>query len=124
VRVKVLNLTETCTLAAQLWLRTINTSVWLMIRVSFVFVCRRADLEALGSALQQYRNGHSALIKWIEETTERQENTQPGQTDSKALSEQLAQQTVSHRICGESWIHSNGKPGTLNGLFFLSGVSS
>ncbi|KAM4540156.1 microtubule-actin cross-linking factor 1 isoform 10-T10 [Odontesthes bonariensis] len=55
---------------------------------------RRADLEALGSALQQYRNGHSALIKWIEETTERQENTQPGQTDSKALSEQLAQQTA------------------------------
>ncbi|XP_072227126.1 microtubule-actin cross-linking factor 1, isoforms 1/2/3/4 isoform X4 [Leuresthes tenuis] len=55
---------------------------------------RGADLEALGSALQQYRNGHSALIKWIEETTERQENTQPGQTDSKALSEQLAQQTA------------------------------
>ncbi|XP_038580127.1 microtubule-actin cross-linking factor 1 isoform X13 [Micropterus salmoides] len=55
---------------------------------------RRTDLEALGSALQQYRDGHSALIKWIEETTERQENTQPGQTDSKALSEQLAQQTA------------------------------
>ncbi|XP_071357168.1 microtubule-actin cross-linking factor 1 isoform X17 [Trachinotus anak] len=55
---------------------------------------RRADLEALGSALQQYRDGHSALIKWIEETTERQENTQPGQSDSKALSEQLAQQTA------------------------------
>uniref|UniRef100_A0A3B4YM64 Microtubule actin crosslinking factor 1 n=1 Tax=Seriola lalandi dorsalis TaxID=1841481 RepID=A0A3B4YM64_SERLL len=55
---------------------------------------RRADLESLGSALQQYRHGHSALIKWIEETTERQENTQPGQSDSKALSEQLAQQTA------------------------------
>ncbi|XP_027142331.1 microtubule-actin cross-linking factor 1 isoform X12 [Larimichthys crocea] len=55
---------------------------------------RRSDLDALGSALQQYRDGHSALIKWIEETTERQENTQPGQTDSKALSEQLAQQTA------------------------------
>uniref|UniRef100_A0A671V6L6 Microtubule actin crosslinking factor 1 n=1 Tax=Sparus aurata TaxID=8175 RepID=A0A671V6L6_SPAAU len=55
---------------------------------------RQTELEALGSALQQYRDGHSALIKWIEETTERQENTQPGQTDSKALSEQLAQQTV------------------------------
>uniref|UniRef100_A0A7N8YEA5 Microtubule actin crosslinking factor 1a n=1 Tax=Mastacembelus armatus TaxID=205130 RepID=A0A7N8YEA5_9TELE len=55
---------------------------------------RQTDLEALGSALQLYRNGHSALIKWIEETTERQENTQPGQTDSKALSEQLAQQTA------------------------------
>uniref|UniRef100_A0A3Q2WWT3 Microtubule actin crosslinking factor 1 n=1 Tax=Haplochromis burtoni TaxID=8153 RepID=A0A3Q2WWT3_HAPBU len=55
---------------------------------------RRADLEALGSSLQQYRDGHSALIKWIEETTERQENTQPGQMDSKALSEQLAQQTA------------------------------
>uniref|UniRef100_A0AAZ1WZY6 Microtubule actin crosslinking factor 1 n=1 Tax=Oreochromis aureus TaxID=47969 RepID=A0AAZ1WZY6_OREAU len=55
---------------------------------------RRADLEALGSSLQQYRDGHSALVKWIEETTERQENTQPGQMDSKALSEQLAQQTA------------------------------
>ncbi|XP_044027810.1 microtubule-actin cross-linking factor 1 isoform X20 [Siniperca chuatsi] len=55
---------------------------------------RRTDLEALGSALQQYRDGHSALIEWIEETTERQENTQPGQSDSKALSEQLAQQTA------------------------------
>lgn len=61
----------------------------------FLFFCRQTELEALGSALQQYRDGHSALIKWIEETTERQENTQPGQTDSKALSEQLAQQTVS-----------------------------
>ncbi|KAM3595755.1 uncharacterized protein V6R79_002337 [Siganus canaliculatus] len=55
---------------------------------------RRNELETVGSALQQYRDGHSALIKWIEETTERQENTQPGQTDSKALSEQLAQQTA------------------------------
>uniref|UniRef100_G3NBA0 Microtubule actin crosslinking factor 1 n=1 Tax=Gasterosteus aculeatus TaxID=69293 RepID=G3NBA0_GASAC len=55
---------------------------------------RRTDLEALCSALQQYRHGHSALISWIEETTERQENTRPGQTDSKALSEQLAQQTA------------------------------
>uniref|UniRef100_A0A665W9A7 Microtubule actin crosslinking factor 1 n=1 Tax=Echeneis naucrates TaxID=173247 RepID=A0A665W9A7_ECHNA len=55
---------------------------------------RRADLDVLGSALQQYRDGHSALIKWIEDTTERQENTQPGQSDSKALSEQLAQQTA------------------------------
>uniref|UniRef100_A0A3B3ZE18 Uncharacterized protein n=1 Tax=Periophthalmus magnuspinnatus TaxID=409849 RepID=A0A3B3ZE18_9GOBI len=55
---------------------------------------RQTELEALGSSLQLYRNGHSALIRWIEETTERQENTQPGQTDSKALSEQLAQQTA------------------------------
>ncbi|XP_074542218.1 microtubule-actin cross-linking factor 1, isoforms 1/2/3/4 [Halichoeres trimaculatus] len=55
---------------------------------------RRADLDIVSSALQQYREGHSALIQWIEETTERQENTQPGQTDSKALSEQLAQQTA------------------------------
>ncbi|CAK6977081.1 microtubule-actin cross-linking factor 1 isoform X1 [Scomber scombrus] len=55
---------------------------------------RRTDLEALGSVLQQYRDGHSALINWIEETTERQENTHPGQADSKALSEQLAQQTA------------------------------
>lgn len=58
--------------------------------------CRRTDLEALGSSLQQYRDGHSSLIKWIEETTERQENAQPGQTDSRVLSEQLAQQTVSN----------------------------
>uniref|UniRef100_A0A674BSA2 Microtubule actin crosslinking factor 1 n=1 Tax=Salmo trutta TaxID=8032 RepID=A0A674BSA2_SALTR len=55
---------------------------------------RRAELQALGSVLQQYRDGHSALIHWIEETTERQENTQPGQTDSKVLSEQLAEQTA------------------------------
>ncbi|KAF1381943.1 hypothetical protein PFLUV_G00159260 [Perca fluviatilis] len=55
---------------------------------------RHTDLDALGSALQKYRDGHSALINWIEETTERQENTQPGQTDSRALSEQLAQQTA------------------------------
>ncbi|KAG7457647.1 hypothetical protein MATL_G00229410 [Megalops atlanticus] len=55
---------------------------------------RQADLETLGSVLRQYREGHSALIRWIEETTERQENTQPGQTDSKVLSEQLAQQTA------------------------------
>lgn len=55
---------------------------------------RRSDLEALSSALQRYRAGHSALIGWIEETTERQENTQPGLTDSRALAEQLAQQTA------------------------------
>lgn len=55
---------------------------------------RQADLEMLGSVLQQYREGHDSLIRWIEETTERQENTQPEQTDSRALSEQLAQQTV------------------------------
>lgn len=55
---------------------------------------RQVELEAVGSVLQQYRQGHSSLIRWIEETTERQENTHPGQTDSKALSEQLAQQTV------------------------------
>lgn len=57
-------------------------------------LCRQADLEMIGSVLQQYRDGHSGLIRWIEETTEKQENTQPEQTDSKALSEQLAQQTV------------------------------
>ncbi|TSK31438.1 Microtubule-actin cross-linking factor 1, isoforms 1/2/3/5 [Bagarius yarrelli] len=55
---------------------------------------RQADLETIGSVLQQYRHGHSSLIRWIEETTEKQENTQPEQTDSKALSEQLAQQTA------------------------------
>lgn len=55
---------------------------------------RQADLEVLGSVLQQYREGHTSLIRWIEETTEKQENTQPEQTDSRALSEQLAQQTV------------------------------
>uniref|UniRef100_A0A1A8EJA6 Microtubule-actin crosslinking factor 1 n=2 Tax=Nothobranchius korthausae TaxID=1143690 RepID=A0A1A8EJA6_9TELE len=55
---------------------------------------RRTDLEVLGSILQQYRDGHSALIEWIEDTTERQENTHPEQTDSRVLSEQLAQQTA------------------------------
>lgn len=55
---------------------------------------RQADLEVLGSVLLQYREGHNSLICWIEETTEKQENTQPEQTDSRALSEQLAQQTV------------------------------
>uniref|UniRef100_A0A672SVA4 Microtubule actin crosslinking factor 1 n=1 Tax=Sinocyclocheilus grahami TaxID=75366 RepID=A0A672SVA4_SINGR len=55
---------------------------------------RLADLEMLGSVLQQYREGHTSLIHWIEETTKKQENTQPEQTDSRALSEQLAQQTA------------------------------
>ncbi|XP_048057419.1 microtubule-actin cross-linking factor 1 isoform X23 [Megalobrama amblycephala] len=55
---------------------------------------RQADLEVLGSVLQHYREGHTSLIRWIEETTEKQENTQPEQTDSRALSEQLAQQTA------------------------------
>ncbi|XP_054601397.1 microtubule-actin cross-linking factor 1 isoform X19 [Nothobranchius furzeri] len=55
---------------------------------------RRTDLEVLGLILQQYRDGHSALIEWIEDTTERQENTHPEQTDSRVLSEQLAQQTA------------------------------
>ncbi|XP_051991250.1 microtubule-actin cross-linking factor 1-like [Xyrauchen texanus] len=55
---------------------------------------RQLDLKMLGSVLQQYREGHSSLIRWIEETTERQENTQLEQTDSRALSEQLSQQTA------------------------------
>nr|XP_057902366.1 microtubule-actin cross-linking factor 1 isoform X20 [Doryrhamphus excisus] len=55
---------------------------------------RRSELDSLGSALRQYRDAHSALMGWIQETTERQENTQPGQADSRALSEQLAQQTA------------------------------
>ncbi|MCJ8746251.1 hypothetical protein PDJAM_G00139640 [Pangasius djambal] len=55
---------------------------------------RQSDLDVIGSVLQQYRDGHSGLIRWIEETTEKQENTQPEQTDSKVLSEQLAQQTA------------------------------
>ncbi|XP_061753233.1 microtubule-actin cross-linking factor 1 isoform X17 [Nerophis ophidion] len=63
-------------------------------RVKRQIETRRTELDSVGSVLQQYRDGHSSLIKWIEETTERQENTQPDQTDSKALSEQLAQQTA------------------------------
>ncbi|XP_060753614.1 microtubule-actin cross-linking factor 1 isoform X11 [Tachysurus vachellii] len=55
---------------------------------------RQGDLEMIGSVLQQYRDSHSGLIRWIEETTEKQANTQPEQTDSKSLSEQLAQQTA------------------------------
>lgn len=60
-----------------------------------LFDCRRTDLEALGATLKLYRDGHTDLISWIEETTQSQENTQAGQTDSRGLSEQLAQQTVS-----------------------------
>lgn len=77
------------------------------------------DLEALASSLQQYRDGHSALIKWIEETTERQENAQPGQTDSRALAEQLAQQTVSVSGGGRVW-----KPGRskMQLYGFVSGI--
>ncbi|XP_053719860.1 microtubule-actin cross-linking factor 1 isoform X20 [Synchiropus splendidus] len=55
---------------------------------------RLTDLDSLASELQQYREGHAALLKWIIETTERQENAQVAQTDSKALTEQLAQQTA------------------------------
>ncbi|KAJ8000014.1 hypothetical protein DPEC_G00200410 [Dallia pectoralis] len=55
---------------------------------------RQTELEALGSVLQLYRDGHTTLIQWIEETTKRQENAQPAKTDSKVLSEQLAQQTA------------------------------
>lgn len=60
--------------------------------------CRQTDLEMIGSVLQKYRDGHSGLIRWIEETTEKQENTQPEQTNRKALSEQLTQQMVRHRF--------------------------
>ncbi|XP_077405792.1 microtubule-actin cross-linking factor 1 isoform X5 [Vanacampus margaritifer] len=55
---------------------------------------RRAELEGIGSVLQRYRDGHSELTTWIQETTQRQENTPAGTSDSKALSEQLAQQTA------------------------------
>ncbi|XP_068505073.1 microtubule-actin cross-linking factor 1 isoform X7 [Syngnathus scovelli] len=55
---------------------------------------RRAELQAIASVLQQYRDGHSELTTWIQETTQRQENTPAGTTDSKALSEELAQQTA------------------------------
>ncbi len=66
---------------------------------------RQADLEMLGSMLQQYRVGHTSLIRWIEETTEKQENTQPEQTDSRALSEQLAQQTVRGNTFIDEYFH-------------------
>ncbi|XP_051928415.1 microtubule-actin cross-linking factor 1 isoform X6 [Hippocampus zosterae] len=55
---------------------------------------RRAELQGIASVLQQYREGHSELMTWIQETTQRQESTPAGTTDSKALSEQLAQQTA------------------------------
>lgn len=67
-----------------------------LINILMSVLYRQADLGTIGSELQQYRDGHSSLIHWIEETTEKQENTQPEQTDSKVLSEQLAQQTVGH----------------------------
>ncbi|MEQ2209437.1 hypothetical protein XENOCAPTIV_030130, partial [Xenoophorus captivus] len=45
--------------------------------------------------LERYQERANQIAeRWIEETTERQENAQPGQTDSRALSEQLAQQTA------------------------------
>ncbi|XP_077362461.1 microtubule-actin cross-linking factor 1 isoform X5 [Festucalex cinctus] len=55
---------------------------------------RRAELEGISSVLQRYRDGHSELMTWIQETTQRQENTPAGTNDSKVLSEQLAQQTA------------------------------
>lgn len=58
----------------------------------------------LGSVLQQYREGHDSLIHWIEETTEMQENTKSEQSDSRALSEQLAQQTVRGCLNITQWV--------------------
>lgn len=73
----------------------ITSNVLIVQSVRWILMAfRQADLETLGSVLQQYREGHDSLIRWIEETTEKQENTKPEQTDSRALSEQLAQQTV------------------------------
>ncbi|XP_077599175.1 microtubule-actin cross-linking factor 1 isoform X4 [Stigmatopora nigra] len=55
---------------------------------------REAELEGMASVLQRYRDGHSELSQWVRETTRRQEDAPAAGADSKALSEQLAQQTA------------------------------
>lgn len=57
---------------------------------------RQSEVESIQEVLRDYRACHGTLIKWIEETTAQQEMMKPGQAeDSRVLSEQLSQQTVS-----------------------------
>ncbi|MBN3307540.1 MACF1 factor, partial [Amia calva] len=56
---------------------------------------RQSDLDSVGSDLGQYRGAHMELLGWVEETTRRQEQSQPGPgEDSRALSLKLSQQTA------------------------------
>ncbi|XP_029426820.1 microtubule-actin cross-linking factor 1 isoform X2 [Rhinatrema bivittatum] len=56
---------------------------------------RHGGLESIHGLLKHYREYHAALITWIERTNLQQEMMKPGQAeDSRALSEQLGQQTA------------------------------
>ncbi|NXQ99807.1 MACF1 factor, partial [Sagittarius serpentarius] len=64
-------------------------------RVCTQIETRHAELESIQEVLNDYRQCHSALIRWIEEITVQQELMKPGQAeDSRVLSEQLSQQTA------------------------------
>lgn len=57
---------------------------------------RQRELDQLGRQLGQYRESYDWLIRWIADAKQRQEKIQAVPiTDSKALKEQLAQETVS-----------------------------
>lgn len=57
---------------------------------------RQRELNQLGRQLGQYRESYDWLIRWIADAKQRQEKIQAVPiTDSKALKEQLAQETVS-----------------------------
>lgn len=57
---------------------------------------RQRELDQLGRQLGQYRESYDWLIRWIADAKQRQEKIQAVPiTDSKALQEQLAQETVS-----------------------------
>ncbi|KAM6399511.1 microtubule-actin cross-linking factor 1 [Rhynochetos jubatus] len=72
---------------SQLWDR------WQRVRTQIE--TRHAELESIQEVLSEYRQCHSALIRWIEEITVQQELMKPGQAeDSRVLSEQLSQQTA------------------------------
>ncbi|NXA41394.1 MACF1 factor, partial [Eudromia elegans] len=72
---------------SQLWDR------WQRVRTQIE--TRHTELESIQEVLSDYRQCHSALIRWIEEITIQQELMKPGQAeDSRVLSEQLSQQTA------------------------------
>ena len=57
---------------------------------------RQSEVESIQEILRDYRACHGTLIKWIEETTAQQELMKPGQAEeSRVLSDELSQQTVS-----------------------------
>nr|XP_033809536.1 microtubule-actin cross-linking factor 1 isoform X12 [Geotrypetes seraphini] len=56
---------------------------------------RHGDLEDIHGLLKHYRECHTELITWIEQTSLEQEMMKPGQAeDSRELSAQLSQQTA------------------------------